>query len=383
MSVRKTFQEINDRIKRGEAVVMTAEEVSAMGLTHSPAQVAEKVDVVTTATFGPMCSSGMFINTGHANPPIRMEKATLNGVPVFTGIAAVDLYIGATEVHPENPAYGGAHVIEDLLAGKDVELEAFAKGTDCYPLKNIKTTINRNNLNEMVMYNPRNAYQNYPVAVNLSNRIKYTYMGSLLPKLGNANYSTSGELSPLLNDPEMRTIGMGTRIFLGGTAGYISWYGTQFKSDAELNEFGVPVSNAATLAVIGDGFQMNPSFIKAAYYEKYGVSMFVGIGVPIPVLDEEMAARVMIRNEQITTRILDYGDPDHPELGRTNYKELMSGEIELNQKKIKTASLSSLYKAREIAELLKEQIKKGEFLLSEPVEIFPKGKGLNSLEIRS
>ena len=383
MSVRKTFQEINDRIKRGEAVVMTAEEVSAMGLTHSPAQVAEKVDVVTTATFGPMCSSGMFINTGHANPPIRMEKATLNGVPVFTGIAAVDLYIGATEVHPENPAYGGAHVIEDLLAGKDVELEASGKGTDCYPLKNIKTTINRTNLNEMVMYNPRNAYQNYPVAVNQSNRIKYTYMGSLLPKLGNANYSTSGELSPLLNDPEMRTIGMGTRIFLGGTAGYISWYGTQFKSDAELNEFGVPVSNAATLAVIGDGFQMNPSFIKAAYYEKYGVSMFVGIGVPIPVLDEEMASRVMIRNEQITTRILDYGDPDHPELGRTNYKELMSGEIELKQKKIKTSSLSSLYKAREIADLLKEQIKKGEFLLSEPIEIFPKGKGLNSLEIRS
>ena len=383
MSVRKTFQEINDRIKRGEAVVMTAEEVSAMGRTHSPAQVAEKVDVVTTATFGPMCSSGMFINTGHANPPIRMEKATLNGVPVFTGIAAVDLYIGATEVHPENPVYGGAHVIEELLAGKDVELEAFAKGTDCYPLKHIKTTINRNNINEMVMYNPRNAYQNYPVAVNLSNRIKYTYMGSLLPKLGNANYSTSGELSPLLNDPEMRTIGMGTRIFLGGATGYISWYGTQFKSDAELNEFGVPVSNAATLAVIGDGFQMNPSFIKAAYYEKYGVSMFVGIGIPIPVLDEEMATRVMIRNEQITTRILDYGDPDHPELGRTNYKELMSGEIELNQKKIKTASLSSLYKAREIAELLKEQIKKGAFFLSEPVEIFPKGKGLNSLEIRS
>ena len=163
MSVRKTFQEINERIKKGEAVVMTAEEVSTMGKTHTPAQVAEKVDVVTTATFGPMCSSGMFINTGHVNPPIRMEKATLNGVPVFTGIAAVDLYIGATENHPENPAYGGAHVIEELLAGKDVELEAFAKGTDCYPLKNIKTTINRNNINEMVMFNPRNAYRIIPL----------------------------------------------------------------------------------------------------------------------------------------------------------------------------------------------------------------------------
>ena len=382
MSVQKTYQEINDKIKRGEAVVLTAEEVSAMGERLSPAEIVRKVDVVTTATFGPMCSSGMFINTGHANPPIRMEKATINGVPVFTGIAAVDLYIGATENHPEDPAYGGAHIIEDLIAGKDVELVAHAKGTDCYPLKNIHTTINRENINEMIMFNPRNAYQNYPVAVNGSNRIKYTYMGSLLPKLGNANYSTSGELSPLLNDPEMRTIGMGTRIFLGGTTGYVSWYGTQFKTDAELNEHGVPVSNAATLSVIGDASRMDPAFIKAAYYEKYEVSMFVGIGIPIPVLDEEMAARVMIRNEQITTRILDYGDPDHPELGRTTYKALMSGEIELNQKKIKTASLSSLYKAREIAEILKKQINDGNFLLSEPVELFPKGKGLNSLELR-
>lgn len=380
--MKKSIQEINEKIRTGKAVVLTAEEVSAMGRDYSPSEVASKVDVVTTATFGPMCSSGMFINTGHANPPIRMERATLNGVPVFTGIAAVDLYIGATENHPENPAYGGAHIIEELIAGKDVVLEAHAKGTDCYPMKDIKTSINRENINEMVMFNPRNAYQNYPVAVNTSNRIKYTYMGSLLPRLGNANFSTSGELSPLLNDPEMRTIGMGTRIFLGGTIGYISWHGTQFKSDAELNEFGVPVSNAATLAVIGDASRMSPEFIKAAYYEKYGVSMFVGIGIPIPVLDEEMALGLMIRNEQITTRILDYGNPDHPELGRCNYKELMSGEIELNNKKIKTASLSSIFQARKIAEILKKQVADGSFLLTEALEMFPKGKGLKSMDIR-
>jgi len=382
MSQRKSFQEINEKIKSGKAVVLTAEEVSAMSKTHTPSQVADKVDVVTTATFGPMCSSGMFINVGHSNPPIRMEKATLNGVPVFTGVAAVDLYIGATENHPENPAYGGAHVIEDLIAGKDIELIAHAKGTDCYPLRDIRTTINRENINEMIMFNPRNAYQNYPVAVNTSNRIKYTYMGSLLPRLGNANYSTSGELSPLLNDPEMRTIGMGTRIFLGGTTGYVSWYGTQFRTDAEVNEHGVPVSNAATLAVIGDGSRMNVDFIKAAYYEKYGVSMFVGIGIPIPVLDEEMAERVMIRNDQITTRIIDYSDPAHPELGRTTYAELMSGEIELNNKKIKTSSLSSIYTARKIADQLKKEVAAGLFLLTEPLEMFPRNKGLNSLEIR-
>jgi uncharacterized protein (DUF39 family) len=380
--MKKSIQEINEKIKSGKAVVLTAEEVSALGRDRSAAEVAQQVDVVTTATFGPMCSSGMFINTGHTEPPIRMERATLNGVPVFTGVAAVDLYIGATENHPEDPAYGGAHIIEDLIAGKDVILEAHAKGTDCYPRRDIRTTINRENINEMIMFNPRNAYQNYPVAVNTSSRIKYTYMGSLLPRLGNANFSTSGELSPLLNDPELRTIGLGTRIFLGGTTAYVGWYGTQFKTDAELNEHGIPVSNAATLAVIGDASRMSPEYIKAAYFEKYGVSMFVGIGIPIPVLDEDMAARVMIRNEQITTRILDYGAPGHPELGRTNYRELMSGEILLNGKKIKTTSLSSLHRARMIAGLLKKQVSEGSFLLTEPVEMFPRGKGLNSLEIR-
>ncbi len=382
MPVKKSFQEINEKIRKGNAVVLTAEEVSAMGRELSPAQVAERVDVVTTATFGPMCSSGLFINTGHSDPPIRMESATLNGVPVFTGIAAVDLYIGATENHPERPDYGGAHIIEELIDGKDVELIAHAKGTDCYPRRDIRTTINRDNINEMMMFNPRNAYQNYPVAVNGSNRIKYTYMGSLLPHMGNANYSTSGELSPLLNDPDMRTIGLGTRIFLGGTTGYVSWHGTQYRSNTERNDHGVPVFNSATLSVIGNAKNMSSSFIKAAYYEKYGVSIFVGIGIPIPVLDEEMAARVMIRNDQITTRILDYGYPDHPEVGRINYAQLMSGEIEFNGKMIRTSSLSSLYKARKIADILKKQVSSGTFLLTEPLEAFPSGKGLNSLEIR-
>jgi len=381
--ITKSYEEINEKIRAGKAVVLSAEEVAAMGRQTSAAEVVKKVDVVTTATFGPMCSSGMFINVGHANPPIRMEKATLNGVPVFTGIAAVDLYLGATENHPENPAYGGAHLIEELIAGKDLELVAHAKGTDCYPRKDIHTTINRENINEMIMFNPRNAYQNYPVAVNTSRKTLYTYMGSLLPRLGNANFSTSGELSPLLNDPEMRCIGLGTRIFLGGTQGYVGWHGTQFRSNAERNEHGIPVSNAATLSVVGDGKAMDPRYIKAAYYQNYGVSLFVGIGIPLPVLDEDMAQRLMIRNEQITTRILDYSDPDHPELGRVSYGQLMEGEIELQGKKVRCAPMSSMPRAREIARLLKKQVEEGSFELSQPVEAFPRDKGLNSLEIRS
>lgn len=378
----KTYQEINEKISRGEAVVLTAEEVSELAKTLSPAEIAEKVDVVTTATFGPMCSSGAFINFGHPTPPMRMEKLTLNGVEAYGGIAAADAYIGATQESPEDPAYGGAHVIQALIAGEDVELEAKAKGTDCYPRKELKATINKNNVNEMVLHNPRNAYQNYPAATNTTDEIKYTYMGKLKPKCGNVTYSTSGELSPLLNDPKLRTIGLGTRIFLAGTQGYVTWYGTQYRSDSERNDKGVPIPNSATLTVSGNMKEMSTEFLRAAYYEKYGVSMFVGIGIPIPVLDEDMASAVSIRNEDIDTYLKDYGSPGMPVLKTVNYKELQSGSIEINGERVPTAPMSSLKKARQIAALLKEQILNGEFKLSEPVQSFPENKSLNALKAK-
>lgn len=375
----KTYSEINAKILRGEAVVLTAEEVAELAKTVSPEEILERVDVVTTATFGAMCSSGAFINFGHANPPIRMEKIRLNGVPAYGGLAAVDTYLGATAVGSKNPEYGGAHVIQDLIEGKDVVLEAWGKGTDCYPRKHIKTIINRDTVNEMTLFNPRNAYQNYNVAVNTTNKTKYTYMGTLLPNMRNATYSTSGELSPLLNDPEFKTIGIGTRIFLGGTTGYVAWPGTQFHTTRPKDENGIPVTNAATLAVIGNLKEMSSEFLQAAYYEKYGVSMFVGIGIPIPVLNVEMARRVSINNSQIQTSVLDYGSPGTPKLGQVTYEQLRSGEIEVNGQKVRTAPVASLAKARKIAEILKKQIQEGQFQLQEPIQMFPSNTSLKSL----
>jgi len=257
-----------------------------------------------------------------------------------------------------------------------------AKGTDCYPRKEIKTTINKNNVNEMYLYNPRNAYQNDPSAVNTTNKLIYTYMGNLLPKMGNVNYSTSGELSPLLNDPELRTIGIGTRVFLCGAQGFVSWQGTQFNTSVKNNSQGIPTKNSRTLALIGDMKQMDPEFIKAVYFKNYGVSIYIGIGIPIPILDEEIAKFVSIKNRNIETIIADYGTDGHPEIGRTNYEELQSGSIIINKKRIRTASLSSIYKARIIAEKLKKQIADGSFEITKPVQNLPTNTKLNSLEIR-
>lgn len=381
--MKKTIDEINERIKSGKAVVVTAEEIISVVEEKGVKKAFEEVDVVTTGTFGPMCSSGMFINFGHSSPPIRMNKVWLNDVPAFAGIAAVDAYIGATEQSERlGMQYGGAHVIEDFIKGKDIALYAESYGTDCYPRKDIKTTINKYNVNQAYMFNPRNCYQNYAAATNSTDKIMYTYMGTLLPEFGNVTYSTSGELSPLLNDPEYRTIGIGTRVFIGGAQGYVAWEGTQHDPNQERLENGVPVGGAGTLALIGDAKKMSSRYIKAAIYEKYGVSMFVGVGIPIPILDEDILLKTTVRNRDIHTLLVDKSGKEDLNI-RLNYEQLRSGVVEIRGKKVPTAPLSSLKFAREIATELKSLIQKGEFILTEPVEkLRINGQRLNKLEER-
>jgi len=369
----RSYEEINEKIKAGTAVVVTAEEVVDIVKEIGIKNATKKIDVVTTATFGPMCSSGAFLNFGHTSPAIRMEKVTLNNVPASGGLAAVDTYIGATEEsNDQGYEYGGAHVICDLIAGKSVELKATGKGTDCYPRKSVERSLTLEDLNEAYIYNPRNCYQNYAAAANTSNRPLYTYMGTLLPNLGVVTYSTAGTLSPLLNDPYYRTIGIGTRIFIAGAQGYVAWRGTQFNSAAERDENGIPKGTGGTLALVGDMKEMSKEFIAPAVYEKYGTSLFVGVGIPIPILDEEMMKQVSIGNDKLETNVLDYSvtDKAKPVLKRVSYEALQSGKIEIDGRDVKTAPLASLYKARQIAGLLKEQIEKGEFYLSKPVELF-------------
>src|SRR4030043_1608961 len=293
----KTIAEDNKKNKKGKAVVVIAEEVLDIAKEKGVRKAAEEIDVVTTGTFGPMCSSGAFLNIGHSKPRIKLGggKVCLNDVPVYTGIAAVDVFIGVNALPDDDPRnkfypgefnYGGGYVIQELAAGKDIRLTATAYGTDCYPRKKLETLINIKDINEAILFNVRNAYQNYNVAVNLSDKVRYTYMGVLKPNSGNANYCSAGQLSPLLNDPYYKTIGIGTRIFLGGGTGFIAWQGTQHNPGVPRTEKGVPREGAGTLAVIGDLKQMSPRGLVGTSGLGYGGRLTVGIGVPIPILSE-------------------------------------------------------------------------------------------------
>ena len=80
----KTIAEINEKIQKGKAVVVTAEEIIDLVKERSIKKAAQEVDVVTTGTFGPMCSSSAYFNIGHAKPRIKLGggRVYLGNIPM-------------------------------------------------------------------------------------------------------------------------------------------------------------------------------------------------------------------------------------------------------------------------------------------------------------
>lgn len=360
--MEKSIEEINLKIQEGNAHIVTAEEMPDIVDELGEAGALKEVDVVTTGTFGAMCSSGAFFNFGHSDPPIRMERAWMNDVELYSGIAAVDAYLGVTqESETQGSEYGGAHVLEDLISGKSIELRASSKGTDCYPRKTLSTEVLLHDLNEAIMCNPRNSFQRYAAATNSTDNTLNTYMGTLLPEYGNISYSGAGILSPLANDPKLKMIGGGVPIFLCGAKGMVIGQGTQSS----------PGTQFANLMTTGNLKEMSTDYLRAATFKNYGVSCYIGLGVPIPVTDIEIVRNTAVRDEDIMTNIIDYGVPgrNRPTVRAVSYADLRSGCIEIDGEEVLTSSLSSYKKAREISKELKRWVSSGQMAMTLPTRI--------------
>ena len=384
MTTTRTIAEINQKIRDGSVTVWTAEEtktnVAKLGLEAAAAV----VDVVTTGTFEPMESSGAIINLGHTDPPINIRECYLDGVMAYAGFGAVDIYIGASQ-SAGSPRWGdtsesdaasergGGHVIAQLIAGKSVHLRAIGQVSDCYPRATLDISISRDTINQFYLFNPRNLYQNFIVGVNSSDRPLLTYLGPLQPFLGNAVYANAGALSPMLNDPQLRTIGIGSRLFVGGAPGYIAWEGTQHFPLQKRLPNGTPIGPSATVALIGDAKQMQPEWVRGCYFSGYGPSIMLGIGIPIPVLDPAVLQSCAVEDKDILAPVIDFSIPRRvrPSFGLVSYQQLKSGHLTINGSRVRTAPLSSLYLGCKVATTLKDQIAKGEFELSEPVAPLP------------
>ncbi|MCM1982268.1 homocysteine biosynthesis protein [Lyngbya confervoides] len=380
----RTWDEINDKIAHQQATIWTLEELKAKVADLGIRDCAKQVDVLVAGTFEPMESSGAILNLGQTDPPIKIRQCWIDNVAAYAGFGPVDLYLGAahptdspngldpleTEEHRER---GGGHVIEDLIAGKTLPLKALGQVTDCYPRPKLETTISKDTINQFYLFNPRNLYQNFIVGVNGGDRPLATHLGPLLPQLGNAVYSNLGALSPLLNDPHLRLIGIGSRIFLGGAAGYVTWEGTQHFPLQKRLANQTPIGPAATLALIGDAKHMSTHWVRGCFFPQYGPSLMLGIGIPFPVLDEAVIEACAVSDQDLVAPVIDFSIPRRirPSFGLVTYEQLKQGHIILENRRVRTAPLASLYLARQVAETFKQQIQRGDFLLSPPVAPLP------------
>ncbi|MEB3175681.1 MAG: homocysteine biosynthesis protein [Cyanobacteriota bacterium] len=388
----RTLDEINEKIRRGQAVVWTVEEVKALAPEWGVRKIAETVDVVCTGTFEPLESAGAVINLGHTDPPIKIRQCWFDGIPAYGGFGAVDLYLGVTAMadyasaelgdseqrgHFAREERGGGHVIEDLINGKSVSLRALGQGTDCYPRTALETQITRDSINQFYLYSPRGLYQNFVVGVNGGERLLYTYLGPLQPRLGNAVYGNPGAISPLFNDPLLEVIGIGTRIFFGGGVGYVAWEGTQHFPLQKRLPNQTPIGPAATLALIGDAKQMQGYWVRGCYFKNYGASLMAGVAIPLPVLNEGVISHCAVRDEEIVAPVMDFSIPRRvrPTFGLVSYAQLKSGRMTIEGKTVRVAPLASMARSREAAQTLKQWIEAGDFLLTAPVAALPRERG--------
>ena len=366
----KSIDEINKKIKEKKAMILTASQAKQFAEEEGIKSLADKCDVVTTATYSPMCSSGVFINTGHTNPHMKMQEVFLDEVQAYGGIACADFYLGATQESSHDKSYGGAHVIDKLVKGEIISFKADGTSTDCYPKSHFTKDITIDDLNQVYFFNPRNCYQNYNAACNSSERVLKTYMGSLLPNLGSVNFAGAGEISPLMNDPYLQTIGIGTRIFFCGGEGFISWEGTQYNTSVKRDEkTHLPISPSATLAITADLRGVKPEFISPLYIKGYGVSLYISIGIPIPIINADMAHAVSVKNKDIITQVHDFATGET--VGTVTYDQLHKNNIHLSGKNPVSRTMSRIREAYKITELLKKQIEDGTFELTQPVKPLP------------
>ena len=374
----RTIAEINEKISRKRAVVWTVEEIKARVVEIGVTKTTKEVDVITTGTFEPMESSGAIINLGHTDPPIKIRRCWLDGVPAYDGFGAVDLYLGAScpvdsPDGEEVREHGGGHVIADLIAGKSIQVRAVGQVTDCYPRATFETTVTRETINQFYLFNPRNLYQNFIIGVNGGDRPLHTYLGPLQPRLGNAVYSNPGSLSPLFNDPDLQLVGIGTRIFLAGGIGYVAWEGTQHFPLQKRLENRTPIGPGSTLALIGDAKQMDARWIRGCYFKGYGPSLMMGVGIALPVLNDSVVEYCAVQDKDLVAPIVDFSIPRRvrPTFGLVSYAQLKSGRITIEGRTVRVASLASLFLSRQVSQELKQWIKEGIFTLTEPVAPIP------------
>ncbi|MBE0515933.1 MAG: methanogenesis marker 16 metalloprotein [Methanophagales archaeon] len=289
----KSIEEINEKIKKGEAVVYTAEEFKEMLRNDEPVTM-DNVDVVTCATCGIMSGTAaiMLLPITGRGEFERAERIWLNDVPAFPGpcpnerLGVVDVIVYGT-AHA-NSEYGGGHLFRELVEGKEVTIKVETGD------KIIEKKVTIKDIEFARMFGIRVCFKNYMGFLNpVEGRVETIFsVKGLTGPYKEISVSGCGELNPLENDPMLKTIGVGTKILVNGAVGYVIGEGTRSSRERP------------NLSVIADMYDMNPTFM-GGFTTSSGPECITSIAIPIPVMDEEVISNLRILDEEIKLPIAD------------------------------------------------------------------------------
>lgn len=310
----KSITEINERIKDGKVKVMTAEELSDMVRAGEDVTI-EDVDVVTTGTCGIMSGTAAILSFFVGGDGYRkIDKIWLNGVEGYPGpcpnesIGVVDLIIYGTNHSRKDDSYGGGHLFSDIVSGKKIEIEYV---TDTK--KTGEMSISVDQIPDAKMLATRSTFKNYNCFVNPSNDPIKTIF-HVWPMKGNfseASFCGCGELNPIQNDPDLMTIGIGTRILYNGAVGHIISKGTRCGPERP------------NLMLIADMKKMNQEYM-GGFKTSISPEVIASMAIPIPILYEKILKDVMITNQEIPLPILNISDRK-TKLNETTYADVYDG----------------------------------------------------------
>ena len=379
--MKRTFEEINEKIRNGKVKVLTAQEAKILAEEKGIDYILNNIDVVVCATFEMNVNALVYLSFGQTDPLIYFQDATINSVPCCP-LGPTDLALSSVATSRDNYEYSGANVLEELVSKKDVYLRCTGKRLEVFPNKEFETWFNLRFLNQARLLLNQCINQNGIVATNSSDKDINSHMGTLISHVENATFNSSSYLNPLINDPFCKTIGIGTKVWVSGADGVIVGEGSNHNPLQKRNECGIPVGPAITLSCMVDIKMMKPKYLRAGFIKSYGPVLFVGVGVPIPVLDEEIAEHLTINDEKIHTTIVDFSIPRRtkPTFGQCTYKELRTSTVIINKKPTLVAPLSSMAWAIDICNILKEEIINKNFYLNKPVISIPMDVGLKKLD---
>ncbi|MFA5312181.1 MAG: methanogenesis marker 16 metalloprotein [Methanomassiliicoccales archaeon] len=306
--MQRTIEEINDRIAKRDAVVLTAREVELLIDEGKDKEVGE-VDVVTTGTMGLM--SGTYASLSfpicRAGVHRRFVKGSINGIPISIGpcpnenLGLVDCIVFGTSRSRENPHYGGGHLFRDIVEGKEIVVEAQSDKDDI-----VEASVSIENMPTAKLMSSRNLFRNYRAFVNPSSKEVRSIFHCMPfpPDYGGLTFSGCGHFNPIQNDPQLRCIGIGTRLLFNGGEGFVTGAGTRSSPDSP------------NLMTVAEMKGMDPSLM-GGFQTSEGPECIASYAVPIPILDEMVLENVMTRDDRIPLSVVDVRD--RSKLAETDY----------------------------------------------------------------